>query len=67
MIDVKYKNKEVSNISYIFNDLKLKNNRGYGYGYGYGFSETYGNGYHENDEPKTTLFKKIISFIKPKK
>ena len=67
MIDNKYVNREVSNISYIFNDLKVKSKLGYGYGYGYGYSETYGNGYHENEEPETTLFKKIISFIKPKK
>ena len=66
MIDTKYKNKEVSNISYIFNDFKSKNKHGYGYGYGYGYSEVYGNGYHEEEEPET-LLKKIASFIKPKK
>jgi len=66
MIDTKYKNKEVSNISYIFNDFKSKNKHGYGYGYGYGYSEVYGNGYHEEEEPET-LIKKIASFIKPKK
>ncbi|MDB2556110.1 polysaccharide biosynthesis tyrosine autokinase, partial [Flavobacteriaceae bacterium] len=66
IIDTKYKNKEVSNISYIFNDFKSKNKHGYGYGYGYGYSEVYGNGYHEEEEPET-LIKKIASFIKPKK
>ena len=64
IIDNKYINKEVSNISFIFNDLKVKNK--YGYGFNYGYSEVYGNGYHENEESKT-FFKKLISFIKPKK
>lgn len=62
MIDAKYTNKEVSNISYIFNDFKLKSKHGYGYGYGY----SYGYQYHESQESET-LLKKIIRRIKPKK
>jgi hypothetical protein len=63
MIDNKYINKEVSNISYIYNDHRVKSKYGYGYGYGYG---AYSNGYHENGKQET-FFGKIVSFIKPKK
>ena len=34
MIDEKYRNKEVSNISYVLNDFTVQNKYGYGYGYG---------------------------------
>jgi capsular exopolysaccharide synthesis family protein len=63
MIDDKYKNKEVTNISYVLNDFFVDNNYGYGYGYGYG---KYSNGYHENEKNKN-LFSKIIRFMKLKK
>ena len=59
MIDNKYINKEVSNISYIYNDHRVKSKYGYGYG-------AYSNGYHENGKQET-FFGKIVSFIKPKK
>jgi capsular exopolysaccharide synthesis family protein len=48
MIDDKYKNKEVSNISYVLNDFSVKSK----YGFGYGYSSVYGKysyGYHENE------------------
>ena len=51
MIDMKYKNKEVSNISYVLNDFSIKNSYSYGYGYGYGYAK-YGNGYHKNEPSK---------------
>jgi capsular exopolysaccharide synthesis family protein len=60
MIDDKYKNKEVTNISYVLNDFSIKNKYGYGYGYGYG---KYGNGYHE-DEDNKGFFSRISSLFK---
>ena len=63
MIDDKYKNKEVTNISFVLNDFFVTNNYGYGYGYGYG---KYGDGYHENEKNKN-LFSKVIRFMKLKK
>ena len=58
MIDDKYKNKEVENISFILNDFVVNNKYGYGAGYGYG----YGNnayGYHQN-EAKKSFFQKLF-------
>ncbi len=51
MIDDKYVNGEVKNISYVLNDFKASNSygRGYGYGYGYGYGK-YGSGYHSNEK-----------------
>lgn len=80
MIDNKYINKEVSNISYIFNDFSVRSKYGYGYGYGYSYGYgygygyggygysygKYGNGYHENEEEKS-IFQKILDFIIPKR
>ncbi|MGB5263622.1 MAG: sugar transporter, partial [Lutimonas sp.] len=60
MIDDKYRNGEVSNISFVLNDFKVKSKYGYGYGYGYGYSYgygKYGNGYHSNEKP--SLLKRI--------
>jgi capsular exopolysaccharide synthesis family protein len=65
MIDDKYKNKEVTNISYVLNDFSVENRYGYGYGYGYGQGK-YGNGYHENNESKN-IFAKIFALFKSKK
>jgi capsular exopolysaccharide synthesis family protein len=58
MIDDKYKNGEVKNISYVLNDFEVQNKYGggYGYGYGYGYGK-YGNGYHK--EEKLSWLKKI--------
>lgn len=63
MIDDKYKNGELKNISFVLNDFSI--NKGYGYGgynYGYGYGGGYGkydNGYHENSII-TPWYKKIL-------
>jgi len=64
MIDEKYKNGEVKNISFVFNDFTAKN-AGYGYGYGYGYGGyggygKYNNGYHVDEKESwiKRLFKK---------
>ena len=62
MIDDKYKNREVENISFILNDFVVNNKYGYGTGYGYGYGYGYGNnayGYHQNDEKKS-FFQKLF-------
>lgn len=62
MIDEKYKNGEVKNISFILNDFVVNNKYGYGNGYGNGYGYGYGNnayGYHQNDEKKS-LFQRIF-------
>ena len=68
MIDDKYKNGEVKNISYVLNDFSIKDSYGYGYAYGYGYGYgygggygygKYGTGYHENE--KRSWFKKLFS------
>ena len=64
MIDDKYRNGEVKNISFVLNDFSVKNNYGYGYGgynYGYGYGGgygKYGNGYHVGE--KSSWWKKIF-------
>jgi capsular exopolysaccharide synthesis family protein len=63
MIDDKYKNGEVKNISYILNDFVVNNKYGYGNGYGYGYGYGYGNnayGYHQNEEKKS-FFKRLFN------
>lgn len=62
MIDNKYLNKEVTNISYIINDYNLTSN----YGYRYGYRSGYGHGYHEKDRPKN-LLSRVLNFIRVKK
>jgi capsular exopolysaccharide synthesis family protein len=65
MIDDKYRNKEVKNISYVLNDFTIQNKYGY-YSYGYyGHSTGHANGYHD-DEKEETFFSKIFGLIKPK-
>ncbi|MDC9722305.1 MAG: polysaccharide biosynthesis tyrosine autokinase [Urechidicola sp.] len=54
MINDKYMKKEISNVSIVLNDFKVKAGFGYGYGYGYG----YGQGYQE--EEKKSFFKRIF-------
>lgn len=63
MIDDKYKNGEIKNISFVLNDFSVKNSYGYGYGgynygYGYGGYGKYGNGYHLNE--KAPWFKRLF-------
>ena len=65
MIEDKYKNKEVTNISYVLNDFSKKK-YGYGYGYGYGYNYGYGYGADENDQ-KNGIISKIIRFLKSNK
>ena len=65
MIDDKYKNGEIKNITFVLNDFSVKNSYGYGYGgynygYGYGGYGKYGNGYHSNE--KTPWYKRIFNF-----
>lgn len=55
MINDKYKKQEISNLSIVLNDFKVKSKYGYGYGYGYG---KYANGYHEVEE--TSFLKRIF-------
>ena len=66
MIDDKYKNGEVKNISYVLNDFTIKDSYGYGNGYGYGYGYgggygygKYGNGYHES-EKKTSWIRNLF-------
>ena len=66
MIEDKYTNKEVTNVSYILNAFVVKNKYGYGYNYAYGYGK-YGNGYHENTVESESLFSKIIDLFKPKR
>ncbi len=63
MIDDKYNNGEIKNISFVLNDFSVKNSYGYGYGgynygYGYGGYGKYGNGYHMNE--KLPWYKKLF-------
>jgi len=53
LVNSKHKAGELTNISIIINSFENKAKYGYTYGYG-----TYGNGYHEEDEPQNR-FKKI--------
>lgn len=59
MINDKFEKNEVSNISIVFNDFKVKFKYGYGsgYGYGYGYGK-YAKGYHENE--KKSFFSKLF-------
>lgn len=47
IINEKYRKQEISNISIVLNDFKVKSKYGYGYGYGYG---KYSEGYYEVEE-----------------
>ncbi len=63
MINDKYNNDEIKNISFVLNDFSVKNSYGYGYGaynygYGYGGYGKYGNGYHSN--VKKPWFKRLF-------
>lgn len=60
LINDKFKNGEIKNISIVLNHFKLKSGYGYGYGYGYG---AYGESYHEM-EKEETLISRVIQFLK---
>lgn len=61
MINKKYGNGEIKNISFLYNFYNKKGSYGYGYGYG-----SYDNGYHNNEEKSKTLLTRIISTFKNK-
>ena len=54
MINDKYKKGELSKISVVLNDFKMKSKYGYGYGYGYGN----GQGYYERE--KEPFYKRLF-------
>jgi len=59
LVNEKYENEEVSNISFVLNHFQQKKRYGYGAGYGYGYGYgNYNNGYHEEQN------KSIITSIK---
>ena len=65
MINEKYKKEEISNISLVFNDFKVKSKYGYGYGYGYNYGYGYGkyaDSYIESES--ISVIKKIKRFFK---
>jgi capsular exopolysaccharide synthesis family protein len=57
LINDKYSKEEITNVSIVLNDFKVKTKYGYGYGYG-----KYSNAYHEND--KQSWIKNMIKKIK---
>jgi len=63
LINDKYKNGEIKNLSFVLNYFKLKSGYGYGYGYGYG---AYGESYHEMEREEgllskiSAIFKRLI-------
>ncbi len=51
VVNEKYKTKQISNVSIVYNGYDYKSGYGYGNGYGYGYGYGYGdyaNGYHDN-------------------
>ncbi len=58
VINEKYGQGEVKNISLVLNYFQQKAKYGYGYDYGYGYG-AYGNGYHE-EEPKRTWIARLL-------
>ena len=65
IINDKYKNKEISNISIVLNYFEEKAKYGYGYGYEYGYGYgygSYGKGYHENNPDPSMIdrFKRLF-------
>jgi capsular exopolysaccharide synthesis family protein len=64
LINKKYDNGEIKNISLLYNFYNKKGGYGYGQGYGYGYG-SYNNGYHEN-ESKAGVLSRITSIFKRK-
>jgi len=58
LINDKYKNREIKNLSFVLNYFKLKSGYGYGYGYGYG---VYGESYNEIEKEHGVLSKVLIA------
>lgn len=68
LINDKYKNKEISNISIVLNYFEEKAKYGYGYEYGYGYGYgNYSKGYHDNSKRSSLKrrFKRIVKKLKP--
>ncbi|TYB80175.1 polysaccharide biosynthesis tyrosine autokinase [Bizionia saleffrena] len=65
-INDKYKKKELSNISFLYNHYDQKGKYGYGHGYGYATygNGPYGNGYHDNYKPKPSLKERVKGLFK---
>ena len=67
LINEKYANGEIKNVSFVLNYFKQKTGYGYNYNYGYGYNYgVYGNGYHEVEKEEGGL-KKILKFITRRK
>jgi len=68
LINTKYSNGEVQNLSFIYNGYNQKGKYGYGYGYGHGYGYgygygKYGNGYHEDEKYKSTWLDKLKKYL----
>ncbi len=63
LINKKYSNGEVKNISFLYNFYNQKGGYGYGYNYGYGYG-SYNNGYHKPSKSEKSIFNKLRSFFK---
>ncbi len=59
LINAKYQNREIKNLSFIYNGYNLKGKYGYGYGYG-----KYANGYYMDDVENKSLKGKLKRFFK---
>ena len=67
LINEKYTNGEIKNVSFVLNYFKQKTGYGYNYNYGYGYNYgVYGNGYHEVEKDEG-IIKKILKFITKRK
>jgi tyrosine-protein kinase Etk/Wzc len=76
LIDHLYSNKELTNISIVFNGLKMRGvlggyrqgyGSGYGYGYGYGAGAGYGYGYTNDEKTKQSFALKVSGVFKRSK
>jgi Mrp family chromosome partitioning ATPase len=74
LIDHLYSNKELTNISIVFNGLKMRGvlggyRQGYGsgYGYGYGYGAGYGYGYTNDEKTKQSFALKVSGVFKRSK
>ncbi|MFT6417552.1 MAG: capsular exopolysaccharide synthesis family protein, partial [Dokdonia sp.] len=63
LINEKYRNGEVKNVSFVLNYFRTKGRYGYGSGYGYGYGYgNYSNGYHEEQRSGGVLKKMSRKF-----
>jgi len=61
LINGKYNNGEIKNISFLYNFYNQKGSYGYGYGYG-----NYNNGYYDEGAKKVNFLNKIKNIFKKK-